>query len=419
VSGTAPPLLAGLRDDPGPKRYRAGTHRVASPAETLERFRPLAGRMGITRVGMITKLDRIGIPVAFATRPNSRSIAVFQGKGLTDDAARASAFMEAAELWHAETVVAPQRLARLADLREAGVAVAVEGLVPCGAATLPPHRLVPWVEARDLATGEAVLAPLEVVHADYTAAMTALTGTHFQSTTNGLASGNTLAEAVAHALYEVVERDAVTLWMARRDEEEARRALDPGTIVDPVICDLIGRFEAAGVVLRLWDVTSDIGLPAFVCLAADGVGNETDPEIGSGCHVDQGVALARAVTEAAQSRTAFIAGARDDLAPDLYGAERRRRRARASAAWLAAPQTRPLAPAAIAPGETIHDDLATAVGALRRVGLDRVLVVDLTRPDVRLPVARVIVPGLEGAVESDDARPPAGPRLARLSGGGA
>ncbi|MFO1149519.1 MAG: YcaO-like family protein [Alsobacter sp.] len=410
---SSPVRLAGLPAEPGHKRYRDGTHRVAAPAETLGRFRPLAARMGITRVGMITRLDRLGIPVAFAARPNSRSIAVFQGKGLTDDAARASAFMEAAELWHAETVLAPQRLARLSDLRAAGLAVAVEGLVPGGGPALPPHRPIPWVEARDLATGETVLVPLEVVHADYTAGMTALTGTHFQSTTNGLASGNTLAEAVAHALYEVIERDAVTLWMARRDEAEARRALDPGSIADPLVLDLLQRFDAAGVAVRLWDVTSDIGLPAFVCLAAERAGNATDPEIGSGCHVDQGVALARAITEAAQSRTAFIAGARDDLAPELYADERRRRRARASAAWLASPETRPLAAPALRPGETILDDLAAAVAALRRVGLERVLAVDLTRADMGLPVARVVVPGLEGAVESDDARPPAGPRLLR------
>jgi thiazole/oxazole-forming peptide maturase SagD family component len=278
---------------------------------------------------------------------------------------------------------------------------------------------VPWVEARDLATGETVLVPLEVVHADYTAGMTALTGTHFQSTTNGLASGNTLGEAIAHALCEVIERDAVTLWMARRDEAEARRALDPASIADAGVRGLMDRFAAAGVALRLWEVTSDIGLPAFVCLAADREGSHTDPEIGSGCHVDQGVALARAITEAAQSRTAFIAGARDDLAPELYGDARRRRRARASAAWLASPQTRPLAAASLVPGETIPDDLETALAALRRAGLERVLVVDLTRPDVGLPVARVIVPGLEGAVEHDDARPLPGPRLMRQREAGA
>lgn len=405
--------LAGLAGEDGAKSFFQGAHRTVSPSQTLARFLPLAARMGITRLGMITGLDRIGIPVAVATRPNSRSIAVFQGKGLTDDAARASAFMEAAELWHAETIVSPLRLASRSDLAKGRLDVVAEGLAPHGAAGLPPHRPVPWIEARDLATGEPALLPLEVVSCNYTAAMTALTGEFFQATTNGLASGNSLAEAVAHGLYEVVERDAVTLWMARRDEGEARRAIDPRSIEDDVVNGLLDRFARAGVEVRLWDVTSDIGLPVFVCLAADGAG-DVDPEVGSGCHVDREVAMLRAITEAAQSRAAFIAGARDDLAPELWDAARRGRRARASAAWLCAPQTRRLAASSVSAGETVEQDLATALACLSRAGLSRVLLADLTHPDLGLPVARVVVPGLEGAVESDESRPPPGPRMRRL-----
>jgi YcaO-like protein with predicted kinase domain len=410
------PTLAGLAGEDGRKGFRAGTHRTVPPSRTLDRFRPHAPAMGITRVGMITGLDRLGIPVAFATRPNSRSIAVFQGKGLTDDAARVSAFMEAAELWHAETVLSPVRLASHRDLEQAGMDVVVEGLVPQGTVRLPPDRPVPWIEARDLATGAPALLPLEVVGCNYTAAMTALTGEHFQATTNGLASGNTLAEAVAHAIYEVIERDAVTLWMARPEEDAARTAIDPATIGDPVVRELLDRFAHAQVEIRLWDVTSDIGLPVFVCLAADRIASDVDPEVGSGCHVDREVALLRAITEAAQSRTAWIAGARDDLAPELWGAARRRRRARASAAWLAAPRTRPLADAAVTAGETLEEDLATTWARLAGAGVHRVLVTDLTRPEIGLPVARVVVPGLEGAVEDDDSRPPPGPRMRRLLG---
>jgi len=58
-------------------------------------------RMGITRLGNITGLDRIGIPVAVAVRPNSRSVSVSQGKGLELAQAMASALMEACEGFHA------------------------------------------------------------------------------------------------------------------------------------------------------------------------------------------------------------------------------------------------------------------------------------------------------------------------------
>ncbi len=405
--------LRGLPDAGGAKTYREGTHRLVSPAETLARYRPFAASMGITRVGMITGLDVLGIPVAFATRPNSRSIAVFQGKGLTDDAARASAFMEAAELWHAENIVRPVRLASAGDLRSAGWEVVAEGLTPSGPHRLHEGRAIPWIEAADIATGACVQLPYEVVSCNYTAPITAATGALFQATTNGLASGNSLAEAAAHALYEVIERDAITLWMARRDQADARAAVDLGTIDDPACRSLISRFQDAGVSLRIWDVTSDISLPVFVCLAADERSTATDPEIGSGCHASRAVALARAITEAAQSRTTWIAGARDDLAPELYADDRRRRRARASAAWMTAPQTRSYRDARDVAGDSLQQDLGAALAALEAAGLRRVFVVDLTRPELGLPVARIVVPGLEGAVESDDQRPEPGARARR------
>src|SRR5204862_3563636 len=87
-----------------PKAFRRGTHRSRSPSETLERVRPHAAAMGITRLGNITGLDRIGIPVAVAVRPNSRSVSVSQGKGLDLPQAMASALMEACEGFHAEEI---------------------------------------------------------------------------------------------------------------------------------------------------------------------------------------------------------------------------------------------------------------------------------------------------------------------------
>src|SRR5271155_3839226 len=88
------------------KNFRRGTHRTISPSETWEWVRPLASRMGITRVGNVTGLDRIGIPVAVAVRPNSRSVSVSQGKGLDVAQAMTSALMEAVEGFHAEDLSA-------------------------------------------------------------------------------------------------------------------------------------------------------------------------------------------------------------------------------------------------------------------------------------------------------------------------
>lgn len=94
-------------DNTAVKVYQHGTHRSAAPTKTIARLLPYLSDMGITRIANVTGLDRIGIPVVMVTRPNSRSVSVSQGKGLDLDAAKASALMEAVEVWHAEQVDLP------------------------------------------------------------------------------------------------------------------------------------------------------------------------------------------------------------------------------------------------------------------------------------------------------------------------
>ena len=118
------------------KSHRRGTHRHISPADTLRAVEPLLPHAGITRVANITGLDRVGIPVVAVYRPNSRSLAVFQGKGLDLDAARASGVMEAIEAYHAEHVTHPLRLASWTEMRRAAPVVDVELLPRLSVSTL-------------------------------------------------------------------------------------------------------------------------------------------------------------------------------------------------------------------------------------------------------------------------------------------
>ena len=90
--------------------------RALSARAMIERVRPHMGGMGITRLADLTGLDRIGVPVFAAVRPNSRSVATSQGKGLSRDAARVGALMEAVESWHAERPPGPVRYASARDL---------------------------------------------------------------------------------------------------------------------------------------------------------------------------------------------------------------------------------------------------------------------------------------------------------------
>src|SRR5688500_2421769 len=112
-----PHLMPGVHD-PGFKGFRRGTHRLIDPAETVARVRPFMPAMGITRVANITGLDCIGVPVVMVCRPNARSLAVSQGKGLNLAAAKASALMEEIESYHAEHITLSLKLGSYEDLRE-------------------------------------------------------------------------------------------------------------------------------------------------------------------------------------------------------------------------------------------------------------------------------------------------------------
>src|SRR5580698_339805 len=107
----------GLRSgELGVKKLRNGTDRAAAICETIDKARRVLDAVGVTRVADITGLDHIGIPVAAAYRPNARSVSVSQGKGVSLEAAQASAAMEAIEGYHAERVVKPLTLATVREM---------------------------------------------------------------------------------------------------------------------------------------------------------------------------------------------------------------------------------------------------------------------------------------------------------------
>ena len=133
---------------------------------------------------------------------------------------------------------------------------------------------------------------------------------------NGLASGNQVTEAISHGLCEVIERDACTLFSFSQVAEQARRRINLPTVDDPACLELLQRFDSAGVAVAAWDVTSELGVATFQVEIVDKEpepGRGLAPSRGSGCHASRGVALCRALTEAAQGRLTMIAGSRDDL----------------------------------------------------------------------------------------------------------
>jgi YcaO-like protein with predicted kinase domain len=404
--------LAQSLDSPVPKRFKNGTHRTSTPEETLARVASKARQIGITRLGDVTGLDRIGIPVTVAVRPNSRSFSVSQGKGLGLSQARASAMMEAIELFHGEELSGRTVSASFEELSTRSCAAPPASL--CGTGNpLPDHTTIEWIEGYDLLNREACWVPWEVVHTDYTLP-TRHSGEHLLSGTNGLASGNHLAEALGSAICEVVERDAIALWHAQSMSERSRGRLDVASIDDADCRALLGLYDAAQIAPRLWDVTSDIGIPAFVCdipAPTDDLSDGLRRYRGAGCHPDRGIALARAMTEAAQTRLTYIAGIRDDLSDYTESAKERLGAALLDAVSQAAEPRNFRAVPGFA-SDDVAVDLRWELERLRAIGVQRVIAVDLTRDDFGIPVVRVVIPGLEWDCTHPDYVP--GPRAARV-----
>jgi ribosomal protein S12 methylthiotransferase accessory factor len=394
------------------KAYRLGTRRTVTPAETLARVAPLMPVMGITRIANVTGLDRVGIPVVMVCRPNARSISVSQGKGLDLTAAKVSGLMEAVEAYHAEHITLPLKLGSYEELRYThGVVDPAELPLAAQSPFQPDHPLL-WIEGRELVGGSRLWLPHELVHANYTLPLPPGSGC-FAANTNGLASGNHLLEATLHGICETIERDAVSLWHLQSAASRRDTGLALDSIEDQACREVLARFESAGIRIKVWEITSDIGVAAFYCLGVEQEGEFRQPADGSGCHPVREVALLRALTEAAQVRTTYIAGSRDDIDAEEYTPSYRANSLEQCLSIMACHQPRRFfREVPNHDGETFQADLDWVLERLQDASLTQVIVVDLSKPMFRLPVVRVVIPGLEGADETDDYVP--GKRAQRL-----
>lgn len=394
------------------KRFKHGSHRWTTPIETFRNASRHLAAMGITRVANVTGLDCIGLPVVMVCRPNARSLSVAQGKGLDLDAARASGLMEAIEQYHAEHITLPLKLATFHELLRTHEVVDVDLLPRTTFSAFHRDLRMLWIEGIDLATDARIWLPYETVHIDFTVPLPPGSGC-FPQSSNGLASGNHPLEAICHGICEVIERDAMALW--RHGTEDARRGsrLDLATVDDASCRAVLEKYQQAGVYPAVWEITSDLGVPAFYCHILDAEPRPwwPLPEVsGMGCHTTRDVALLRALTEAAQSRLTMIAGSRDDMVRDHYTHHTDPDvLARAREALQAAPQARSFLEVPTVDYDTFEEDLAWLETRLGDAGFHRIMLVDLTRPEFDIPVVRVMIPGLEGHSEQPGYVP--GPRL--------
>ncbi|HET9385615.1 MAG TPA: YcaO-like family protein, partial [Gemmatimonadales bacterium] len=211
------------------------------------------------------------------------------------------------------------------------------------------------------------------------------TGEEFcRADSNGCAAGNTREEAILQGFFELVERDAVAIWWYN---EIMRPAVDLASCSQPFLRSTVAEYEAVGRSLRVFDLTTDLGIPSFAAVSdfLNPVGEGLI--LGFGAHLDAETALGRALTELNQWRSGFDLGVATTPVSEGTGTP---------GGFLqrtAAPTGRHLEDFEPAAFGDIRDAVEACVDRAARCGLET-LVLNQTRQDVGLAVVRVVVPGL-------------------------
>ena len=391
-----------------PIKFFKGTHRVRDPKETIEINEGKLRTAGITRLTEITDLDRVKIPVFSAIRPTAQSggVSVYAGKGATVEQAKASAMMEGFERYSAERQDKDSERTFVDTYNNIK-----KGLSNVDNALDPKDLLLPknygnenvensrleWIEAEDIISEESIYVPSNAVFHPYipTREVSPSPIAIFKGNTNGLASGNIIEESVLHGIFEVVERDAWSIFeLTKRNKKE----ISQDTIENDTINELLEKFHIQGIDIKLMDITADLKITTVAASADDTV--LKDPALltlGVGTHLNPEVAVIRALTEVAQSRATQIHGTREDtIRADFMrksGYEHMKRMNRHY--FQKEEETINLGDIEDKSSHSIKRDIETSIEEVRKAGFNQILYTDLTREEIGINVARVIIPKAE------------------------
>lgn len=339
-----------------------------NPAEMIERLsRALANDF------RIMPLDLPDAPLFLAIAlPTDEGVTGLKprlpaGRGMTLQQAMLAAGAEALEL---RASLAQHHLAELQRLpRKEGLAV---------------------VTATDLVTGAAAQILAQSVFLDSATALSEPLRDDANST--GCAVGRNRESAVANALWECVERDAMALWW-HGNRQGTAVALE---VIDAQQPRLFWWLHQRPRETRLLDITTDIGLPVVVAVAAEEDGRVV--ALGSAARPVLKDAALAAVTEMVQTEVSL------DLAREVGQTE--------ALDWIASASMtmdRPFQPGPARGSEPLAmPDLLARLADLGH----QALAVEMTLPGDPMPAMRVIVPGLCAMQGRTDT-----PRFARLCPG--
>ena len=373
----------------------ARSMRSLPPETTLLNARQWAATAGISEVTDITELDVLGVPVFVSVRPQARGEAFTFGKGLRPVDAEVGAYMEALEFYFAEPGIGDVSTHWGSARDVAGHERADDAIldfVPLLQREVDLDGPLLLASVHDLESGAERAIPAELIYYPAPDVGQSL----FGSSTNGLASGNSVLEATIQALLELIERDIWSFEFVRG----ASKLVEPASLTDEVRA-IVERAEQNGLQFKVRTILNDYGIPFFAAFVFD-LNNPSRKTFNGGwaCDLDRDRALLRAVTEAAQSRVAFIHGGRK--APTFEVEEQEAKRVRRHMIGVSDPQQqmRLTDIPDLAVAGALQQKLAALIEILRRVVQEPIYRVVLTSPDSPLQVVRVVVPLMENLKET-------------------
>ncbi|MYX97257.1 TOMM precursor leader peptide-binding protein [Streptomyces sp. SID486] len=418
-------VRAPFRPSPRPKAAAGGNgHRALTPTQMLDTY----GHLVSPVTGVVREVRRDPRSPAFthsylsghnlALRAQTLAghtaglRALSGGKGLTAEEAEVSALCEAVERYsgtrHGDEPVVRDSLralgaaavhpdtVRLHDarqLRDRAVWNASRSPFQHVGRPFDEEAVLDWTPVWSLTADRQRLLPTSLLYFDADPAAP------LRADSNGNAAGSSREDAFVQGFLELVERDAVALWWYNRTRAPALDLDAFAASGDDWIEPLRAGYRSVGREVWALDLTSDFGIPVVAALSRRTEGAAEDVLFGFGAHFDPRIAVRRALTEMGQLLPAVI-GARPDgsgyTVDDPQALSWWRTATVADQPYLVPdPTCRPTAP-----GDHAHlhradlaDDVAALTELARRRGLE-VLVLDQTRPDIGLPVVKVVVPGM-------------------------
>lgn len=394
----------------------SGGYRTVSSRATVARFRKHVSPL----TGVVTRLERIEADLPMNTNffaqhnfsAPAQSVDQLRsgltggsfGKGSTAEQGEASALMEAIErysgIFQSDEIRVTRRFTDFAAgdaIRPNDVLLFSDeqyrtrempthdshGTQPAPAPFDPSAR-IEWSPVWSLRDNRFKYLPTSLLYFFYSGPAA------FHTDSNGCAAGNTRQEAIVQGFLELVERDAYAIWWYNRSQ---RAQVDLDHFDDSYVRDLQSQLADAGRKLWVLDVTSDLGVPTYVAILHWMQNGQENIEFGSGAHFNPRIAMLRALTELNQFLSIGLMGGGSGEKPSLDGVTPLRLQEYPFLTPSSEPATRPGTDPQFGLHHNTRDQVDACVDIARRAGLD-FLVLDQTRPDVEVPVVRVIVPGL-------------------------